>query len=97
MQAIFVAVSAFYTLLYGLGLLLGGLGLVATLLPLLRQTAWWVRIFDFPRLQIVVDKSHLKLQDSELANPVKKFGKLVQRGDFIRMCSLAPMFVTNMV
>ncbi len=33
---------------------LGGLGLLATLLPLLRQTAWWIRIFDFPRLQIVL-------------------------------------------
>ncbi len=31
----------------------GGLALLVTLLPLLRQTAWWVRIFDFPRLQIV--------------------------------------------
>ena len=39
--------------LRGLGCLLGGAGLVATLLPLLRKTAWWVRIFDFPRLQIV--------------------------------------------
>ncbi|GGG36408.1 endonuclease/exonuclease/phosphatase family protein [Hymenobacter glacieicola] len=27
--------------------------LIATVLPLLRQTAWWIRIFDFPRLQIV--------------------------------------------
>ncbi|UOQ82778.1 MULTISPECIES: endonuclease/exonuclease/phosphatase family protein [Hymenobacter] len=26
---------------------------MATLLPLLRETAWWIRIFDFPRLQIV--------------------------------------------
>jgi endonuclease/exonuclease/phosphatase (EEP) superfamily protein YafD len=43
-----------YTVLHGLGLLLGGLGVVATLLPLLRQTAWWIRVFDFPRLQIVV-------------------------------------------
>jgi len=32
---------------------LGGLALVATLLPILRQTAWWIRVFDFPRLQIV--------------------------------------------
>lgn len=32
----------------------GGIGLVATALPLLRQTAWWIRICDFPRLQIVV-------------------------------------------
>jgi endonuclease/exonuclease/phosphatase (EEP) superfamily protein YafD len=31
----------------------GGAAVVATLLPLLRQTAWWIRVFDFPRLQIV--------------------------------------------
>ncbi|MGI4834762.1 MAG: endonuclease/exonuclease/phosphatase family protein [Janthinobacterium lividum] len=43
----------FFYLCYGLGLLLGGAGLLATLLPLLRQTAWWIRVFDFPRLQIV--------------------------------------------
>ncbi|WP_022823246.1 endonuclease/exonuclease/phosphatase family protein [Hymenobacter norwichensis] len=29
------------------------MAVVATLLPLLRQTAWWIRVFDFPRLQIV--------------------------------------------
>lgn len=34
--------------LYGLGFLM----LVATLLPLLRKDDWWIRIFDFPRLQI---------------------------------------------
>jgi endonuclease/exonuclease/phosphatase (EEP) superfamily protein YafD len=39
--------------LHGLGLLLGGAGLLATLLPLLRKTAWWIRVFDFPRIQIV--------------------------------------------
>lgn len=33
---------------------IGGLALVATLLPLLRHTAWWIRVFDFPRLQIVL-------------------------------------------
>jgi len=32
----------------------GGIALVATLLPLLRHTAWWIRVFDFPRLQIVL-------------------------------------------
>ncbi len=32
---------------------LGSIALVATLLPVLRQTAWWIRICDFPRLQIV--------------------------------------------
>jgi len=46
-------VPTFYSVLHGLGLLLGGLGLLATLLPLLRQTAWWIRVCDFPRLQIV--------------------------------------------
>ncbi len=34
--------------LYGLGCLL----LVATALPLVRNEAWWIRVFDFPRLQI---------------------------------------------
>ncbi|GAB3333926.1 endonuclease/exonuclease/phosphatase family protein [Hymenobacter humi] len=33
--------------------LVGGLAIVATLLPILRETAWWIRAFDFPRLQIV--------------------------------------------
>jgi len=46
-------VPTFYLFLHGLGLLLGGAGLLATLLPLLRKTAWWVRVCDFPRLQIV--------------------------------------------
>ena len=46
-------VTEFYLLLRGIGLGLASIGVVATLLPLLRQTAWWVRIFDFPRLQIV--------------------------------------------
>ncbi len=41
------------TLALGLTWLLGGVALLATLLPLLRQTAWWIRICDFPRLQIV--------------------------------------------
>lgn len=31
----------------------GSIALVATLLPLLRHTAWWIRVCDFPRLQIV--------------------------------------------
>ena len=43
----------FLFLVNALGLLLGGAGLVATLLPLLHQTAWWIRVFDFPRLQVV--------------------------------------------
>ena len=32
----------------------GGLAVLVTLLPILRQTAWWIRAGDFPRLQIVV-------------------------------------------
>ncbi len=32
----------------------GGLMIAATLLPLIRTDVWWVRIFDFPRLQITV-------------------------------------------
>jgi endonuclease/exonuclease/phosphatase (EEP) superfamily protein YafD len=35
-------------------LFLGGLVIVATALPVLRASAWWVRIFDFPRLQILL-------------------------------------------
>ena len=31
----------------------GGVALTGTLLPILRQTAWWIRVCDFPRLQIV--------------------------------------------
>lgn len=33
--------------------LIGVLAIVATLMPLLRHTAWWIRVCDFPRLQIV--------------------------------------------
>lgn len=33
---------------------LGALMIAATLLPLLKLDDWWVRIFDFPRLQITV-------------------------------------------
>ncbi|MDQ3586390.1 MAG: hypothetical protein M3407_11530, partial [Acidobacteriota bacterium] len=33
---------------------LGSLMIVATVLPLSRSEVWWIRIFDFPRLQIVV-------------------------------------------
>lgn len=41
------------TALHGLVMLLTLASIVATLLPLLRATAWWIRVFDFPRLQIV--------------------------------------------
>jgi endonuclease/exonuclease/phosphatase (EEP) superfamily protein YafD len=40
-------------LAHGTTLLLAVAAIVATLLPLLRETAWWIRVFDFPRLQIV--------------------------------------------
>jgi hypothetical protein len=33
--------------------IVGGLAMLATVLPILRQTAWWIRACDFPRLQIV--------------------------------------------
>jgi endonuclease/exonuclease/phosphatase (EEP) superfamily protein YafD len=33
---------------------LGGLMIAATVLPLIRCDDWWIRIFDFPRLQITV-------------------------------------------
>ena len=34
--------------------IIGGSAVVATLVPLLRHTAWWIRVCDFPRLQIVL-------------------------------------------
>jgi endonuclease/exonuclease/phosphatase (EEP) superfamily protein YafD len=35
-------------------LVLGSLSILATALPLLRKEAWWIRILDFPRIQIAV-------------------------------------------
>jgi endonuclease/exonuclease/phosphatase (EEP) superfamily protein YafD len=35
-------------------LLLAAVPVTATLLPLVREEDWWIRIFDFPRLQITV-------------------------------------------
>jgi endonuclease/exonuclease/phosphatase (EEP) superfamily protein YafD len=35
-------------------IVLGLLGIATTLLPLLRFDSWWIRIFDFPRLQITL-------------------------------------------
>ena len=32
----------------------GAMMIVATALPLLRRNAWWIRMFDFPRLQIML-------------------------------------------
>jgi endonuclease/exonuclease/phosphatase (EEP) superfamily protein YafD len=40
-------------IVHGLTLLFAIASLVATLLPLLKEEAWWIRVFDFPRLQIV--------------------------------------------
>lgn len=41
-------------LLYGLVALSAVLFVVATVLPLWRTPSWWVRVFDFPRVQITV-------------------------------------------
>ncbi|MCA8829242.1 endonuclease/exonuclease/phosphatase family protein [Hymenobacter pini] len=49
----FTVLPWWLTLAHGLTFLLALASLVATVLPLLRQTAWWIRVFDFPRLQIV--------------------------------------------
>ncbi|TYZ06427.1 endonuclease [Hymenobacter lutimineralis] len=49
----FSAMPVWLIILHGLALLLAVAAVVATLLPLLRQTAWWIRVCDFPRLQIV--------------------------------------------
>lgn len=34
--------------------LLGSIGILLTLLPLLRVDVWWIRVWDFPRLQIFI-------------------------------------------
>jgi endonuclease/exonuclease/phosphatase (EEP) superfamily protein YafD len=39
-------------LLYAAAIVLGAGMIVATALPLLRRNAWWIRICDFPRLQV---------------------------------------------
>ena len=35
-------------------MILGGLVIVVTILPLFRSKAWWVRVWDFPRFQLAV-------------------------------------------
>lgn len=40
--------------LVAVALLVGTLMIIATALPLLRKGAWWIRMFDFPRLQITL-------------------------------------------
>jgi endonuclease/exonuclease/phosphatase (EEP) superfamily protein YafD len=45
--------SVWFTAGQWLTWLVGGTALVATLMPLLRNTTWWIRVCDFPRLQIV--------------------------------------------
>ena len=35
-------------------LLLGLLTVICTLLPLLKYEVWWIRVFDFPRIQIFI-------------------------------------------
>lgn len=47
----------------------------------------------FASLQIVVDKSQLTLQGDGSTNPVKQFGKLVQKGDFI--CANGQLYRTS--
>jgi endonuclease/exonuclease/phosphatase (EEP) superfamily protein YafD len=37
-----------------IGVILGLSLVAATLLPLIRSEAWWIRVFDFPRLQIAI-------------------------------------------
>ncbi len=39
-------------MLFGIGLGLTILGLLGTILPLMRSTQWWVRVLDFPKAQI---------------------------------------------
>ncbi|WP_205590881.1 endonuclease/exonuclease/phosphatase family protein [Hymenobacter oligotrophus] len=46
-------ITLFTRVLDGLVAVVGTGAVVATLLPLLRREAWWIRVFDFPRLQVV--------------------------------------------
>lgn len=41
-------------MLFALTVLLGAAMIVATAVPLVRKKDWWIRIFDFPRLQILI-------------------------------------------
>ena len=70
--------------LHYLGLLLGGLGLLGTLLPLLRHTAWWIRVCDFPRLQIgaglALSLALLALGPGPLPGAVPRTGVLLALG-----------------
>ena len=34
--------------------ILGILFILATALPIVRSEEWWIRVFDFPRLQIAI-------------------------------------------
>lgn len=52
MQTLLLTLTLTQVLTYAVAAL-GAAGLLATLLPLIRATAWWIRVFDFPRLQIV--------------------------------------------
>ncbi|WP_210521468.1 endonuclease/exonuclease/phosphatase family protein [Hymenobacter terricola] len=45
--------SGLLTAAHWLAWILGCVGLLVTVVPVFRQTAWWIRICDFPRLQIV--------------------------------------------
>lgn len=40
--------------MFALTVLLGAAMIVATAVPLVRKKDWWIRIFDFPRLQILI-------------------------------------------
>ncbi|HVE89894.1 MAG TPA: endonuclease/exonuclease/phosphatase family protein, partial [Burkholderiaceae bacterium] len=41
-------------MLSALALVIGGIAIVATLLSVSRSKVWWVRVWDFPRLQLCV-------------------------------------------
>lgn len=37
-----------------IAIVLGAIAVIGTLIPLLRNDAWWIRIFDFPRIHLLV-------------------------------------------
>lgn len=49
-----------------------------TVLPLVRSGAWWIRIFDFPRIQITVISALILAADLAFGNAAGPYARVVQ-------------------